>query len=52
MPRVSIFTTNRKETEVMRALFDRINAHVLTRYVILGMLAILLLMFVIRTAAT
>ncbi len=36
----------------MRAFFERINAHVLTRYAILGMLAVLLLMFVIRTAAT
>jgi hypothetical protein len=36
----------------MRAFFERINTHILTRYVILGILALLLLMFVIRTAAT
>lgn len=36
----------------MRAFFERISVHILTRYVILGILALLLLMFVVRTAAT
>lgn len=36
----------------MRAFFERISVHILTRYVVIGILALLLLMFVVRTAAT